>query len=73
MIDVKKSTNENIGEPKKILGSVDAISIIVGIVIGAGVFKTPALVAANTSNDSMFLLSWLLGGAVSLSGALSYA
>jgi basic amino acid/polyamine antiporter, APA family len=73
VIDVKKSTNKTTGEPKRVLGSIDTISIIVGIVIGAGVFKTPALVAANTSNDTMFLLSWLLGGTVSLFGALSYA
>jgi len=73
VIDAKKSPNKTSGEPKRVLGSIDAISIIVGIVIGAGVFKTPALVAANTSNDTMFLLSWLLGGTVSLFGALSYA
>ncbi|WP_348245173.1 amino acid permease [Leptolyngbya sp. DQ-M1] len=51
----------------------DAIAIIVGIVIGAGIFETPALVAANSSNSFIVLLTWLVGGTVSLVGALCYA
>ena len=49
------------------------IGIILGIVIGAGIFRTPSLVAANTDSDSLFLFAWVLGGAVSLIGALCYA
>jgi len=52
---------------------LDAIAVIVGIVIGAGIFRTPSLVAANTGSSGMFLLAWLLGGVVSLIGALCYA
>ncbi len=52
---------------------VDAVSITVGIVIGAGIFETPALVAANTGTGSMVTLVWLLGGVISLIGALCYA
>ncbi len=52
---------------------VDAVAIIVGIVIGAGIFKTPSLVAANTANEAWFLFAWLLGGIVSLVGAFCYA
>jgi len=59
--------------PKQQLSLTDAIAIIVGIVIGAGIFGTPSLVAANTSDDTMFLLAWILGGVVSLMGALCYA
>lgn len=51
----------------------DAISIIVGIVIGAGIFETPALVAANSNQSYGVLLAWLIGGAISLIGALCYA
>ena len=35
---------------------------IVGIVVGAGIFRAPSLVAANTGSDSMFFLAWILGG-----------
>ncbi len=52
---------------------VDAVAIIVGIVIGSGIFKTPSLVAANTGREGLFLFAWLLGGIVSLVGALCYA
>jgi APA family basic amino acid/polyamine antiporter len=61
------------GTPKAKLNLTDAIAIIVGIVVGAGIFRTPSLVAANTSTDLMFLLTWVLGGLVSLIGALCYA
>jgi amino acid transporter len=59
--------------PSKQLSISDAIAIIVGIVIGAGIFRTPSLVAANTGDDTMFLVAWILGGVVSLIGALCYA
>lgn len=55
------------------LSLTDAIAIIVGVVIGAGIFETPALVAANSSNASMVILTWMIGGIVSLIGALCYA
>ncbi len=55
------------------LSVVDAVGIIVGIVVGAGVFRTPSIVAANTTSKTTFLLLWLLGGAISLVGALCYA
>jgi basic amino acid/polyamine antiporter, APA family len=51
----------------------DAIALIVGIVIGAGIFETPALVAANSSSGVALLLTWLLGGGISVLGALCYA
>src|SRR3546814_18717880 len=59
--------------PEKSLGNADALALIVGIVVGAGIFRTPSLVASNTGNDVMFLAAWLLGGLVSLNGALCYA
>ena len=59
--------------PAQQLSVIDAVAIIVGIVIGAGIFRTPSLVAANTSSGTMFLLAWILGGLVSLIGALCYA
>lgn len=59
--------------PKPVLRMVDAMVIIVGIVVGAGIFRTPSLVAANTGSGEWFLAAWLLGGLVSLIGALCYA
>jgi amino acid transporter len=59
--------------PKPSLAFFDAVALIVGIVIGAGIFETPALVAANTGSVSGVILVWLLGGGISLVGALCYA
>ncbi len=59
--------------PKPTLQLVDAITLIVGLVIGAGIFETPALVAANTGTVSGVIQIWLLGGVVSLLGALCFA
>jgi len=51
----------------------DAVALIVGLVIGAGIFETPALVAANTGTVGGVIQVWLIGGVVSLLGALCYA
>ncbi|HID07706.1 MAG TPA: amino acid permease [Armatimonadetes bacterium] len=51
----------------------DAVCVIIGIVIGAGIFKAPALVAQNTSNGLVMLFAWLLGGLFCVCGALCYA
>ncbi|NJY62765.1 amino acid permease [Salinimicrobium sp. CDJ15-81-2] len=59
--------------PRPLLNAVDAIALIVGIVIGAGIFRTPSLVAGNVDSGGMMLLVWIFGGAVSLIGALCYA
>lgn len=60
-------------KPKASLGSMDLIALVVGIVIGAGIFRTPSLVAANAGSGTMMLTAWVLGGLVSLIGALCYA
>jgi APA family basic amino acid/polyamine antiporter len=59
--------------PKPLLTVWDGIILICGMVIGAGIFKAPSIVAANTSSGTEFLSAWVLGGVVSLCGALVYA
>jgi amino acid transporter len=61
------------GQPRPSIGVLDAVALTVGIVLGAGIFKTPSLVAANAGSEGNLLLAWVLGGAVSLVGALCYA
>jgi amino acid transporter len=60
-------------KPQPNLAVIEAVAIVVGIVVGVGIFKTPALVAANVSSGIGFLSLWLLGGLLSLVGALCYA
>ena len=61
------------GAPKQILTTRDAIAIVVGLVIGAGIFRLPSLVAGNSSSELVFYLLWVAGGVISLIGALCYA
>ncbi len=51
----------------------EAIALIVGVVIGAGIFKAPSTVAALSSDVTWMFAAWILGGAMSLIGALCYA
>jgi basic amino acid/polyamine antiporter, APA family len=64
---------EQVVVPKKTLSVTDGVALIIGIVVGTGIFKTPSLVAANTGTDGAFFFAWLLGGIISLIGALCYA
>ncbi|MCC6611229.1 MAG: amino acid permease [Burkholderiales bacterium] len=61
------------GAPRPVLSTTDAIAIIVGIVIGAGIFGVPSIVAGNVANEQIMLLVWIAGGVISLIGALCYA
>ncbi|HYO53078.1 APC family permease [Archangium sp.] len=59
--------------PLPSLRVVDAIALIVGIVVGAGIFRTPSMVAENATGEADVLLLWGLGGLVSFIGAMCYA
>ena len=59
--------------PPASLTMTDVAIMVVGIVLGIGIFKTPSLVANFSSNETMFLGLWLLGGVITLVGAVCYA
>jgi len=59
--------------PRPSLRVADAVAIVVGIIVGAGIFKTPALVAGNVDGLGPLVLAWSAGGLISLIGALCYA
>ena len=59
--------------PRAVLRLGEAVAIIVGIVIGAGIFKAPALFAGMAGTPGWMFFGWALGGLVSLIGALCYA
>lgn len=59
--------------PKALLTVPDGVFLMVGMVLGVGIFKAPSIVAGNVGSETAFILAWLLGGAVSLCGALVYA
>ena len=49
------------------------LAITVGIVVGAGIFRTPALVASEAGSEAGVLIAWAAGGVLSIVGALCYA
>ncbi|PAX06720.1 amino acid permease [Sphingomonas lenta] len=51
----------------------DAIAITVGIVLGAGIFRTPSLVAGGVSDGVALMLVWAAGALIAFIGALCYA
>tara|TARA_B100001996_G_scaffold103129_3_gene77472 strand:- start:3102 stop:4430 length:1329 start_codon:yes stop_codon:yes gene_type:complete len=58
---------------KRVLSLTDATMINVGGILGSGIFMVPATVALYTLSSSLFFLVWIIGGIVSLFGALSVA
>ena len=55
------------------LGLFDSTMMVVGIVIGSGIFMTTGLMADALPSASLILIVWLLGGLQMLAGALTYA
>lgn len=55
------------------LGILDAIAIVIGIVIGSGIFVLPNLIARNLPSPTAILAAWIIAGVLSLFGALAYA
>jgi amino acid transporter len=61
------------GKPRRHLTVWHAVSVCVGMVIGAGIFSTTPIAAANMASSGALLLAWAFGGAMSLAGALCFA
>lgn len=58
---------------KRNLGLSSALSLVVGTVIGAGIFIRQATVLKETGSTSMALLAWIIGGIITLTGGLTVA
>jgi basic amino acid/polyamine antiporter, APA family len=55
------------------LGTWSTAAVTVGIMIGSGIFRVPAAVAAQTGSAQAMLLTWVVGGVVAMCGALALA
>lgn len=62
-----------VGGLKRVLGPIDATCIVVGAIIGVGIFFTPSQVAEIAGSGRVALLAWAVGGAIALAGALTFA
>jgi amino acid transporter len=61
------------GAPRETLSLADGLVIVVGMVIGTGIFAAPAMVAQFAGSSFNYLALWLMGGVLTLIGALCYA
>jgi amino acid transporter len=55
------------------LGLWSSIGLVIGVTIGSGIFRTPATIAARVPDPMLMMGVWLLGGLISLCGALAVA
>jgi basic amino acid/polyamine antiporter, APA family len=55
------------------LGTVDGLVMVMGLVLGVGIFRAPQVVASHSQDAFTFLGLWVVGGVISLLGALCYA
>lgn len=60
-------------ELRRVLGPFDAGCIVVGAVVGVGIFFTPSSVARVAGSANFALLAWAIGGGIALLGALTFA
>src|SRR5437868_1341870 len=68
----QNSTAANFGLARR-LGLFDATMIVMGGIIGSGIFVNPSVVARQVHTPFLILGAWLAGGAVALAGAFVYA
>jgi APA family basic amino acid/polyamine antiporter len=65
---------EGHGELKRIIGRADVALLVIGSVIGSGIFLVPGGVLTQSSGSvGLAMLAWLFGGVLSFLGALTYA
>lgn len=60
-------------ELPRLLGLLDSTVVVIGTMIGVGVFLVPASIARQVPSPPLILALWLIGGLISLCGALAYA
>jgi basic amino acid/polyamine antiporter, APA family len=58
---------------KRALGPFDATMVVIGGIIGSGIFINPYIVAQRLDSTPLVLAAWATGGAIALVGALAYA
>ncbi len=58
---------------KKSITSIEALAIVVGMIIGSGIFLKPGIVLRDAGSPSLSLAAWIAGGLITLASALSVA
>ena len=72
MSDSASETEGRVGLVRK-LGIFDATMMMMGIVIGSGIYTTTGIIAESAPSAPLILAVWVFGGLLTLTGALTYA
>lgn len=64
--------NSNEGELKRVLGPISAACVVIGAIIGVGIFFTPKDVAILAGSANLAMLTWGIGGLIGLVGGLTF-
>ena len=57
----------------RVLGASQAMAIVAGTIIGSGIFLVPREMMQDTGSSALVFLAWIVGGLLSLFGAMTYA
>lgn len=60
-------------EKRKSLTFINGLSLIIGLIIGSGIFSSPSQVSANVGSPGAALIVWVIAGLLAWTGAASYA
>lgn len=72
ILDSAKADVE-VAQPARILSARDATCVVIGAIVGVGIFFTPARTAQLAGSGSLMLAAWAIAGAIALCGALTFA
>src|SRR5574341_1454267 len=70
---VHASVAARMAQLTRTLKTTDGLAMVVGIIVGSGIFRTPGLVAGQLGRPILTFVAWVLGGALALLGALVFA
>ncbi|MNB82937.1 Serine/threonine exchanger SteT [compost metagenome] len=70
IMSTKKATTKSLGNT---VTSIQALAIVVGMIIGSGIFLKPGIVLSNAGTPWMSILAWSVGGIITLASALTVA
>jgi len=60
-------------QPARVLNARDATCVVIGAIVGVGIFFTPARTAQLAGSGTLMLLAWAIAGTIALCGALTFA
>ncbi len=72
-MELKREPQDLASGLERRLGVWAAIGVVIGVTIGSGIFRNPSVIATRVPDPALMLLVWVIGGVITLCGALSIA